>query len=562
MRTNRMSKKAFAFLGIAGSIASIIGLIGLFKGGEKLDADNVRKHDTNIHLGSGDIITAERDAIINKGVPESLIALWTRELEAQGIQQAQMLSIVQKMQVDFIKLRSDLRRRSIPETSLNNVLTDIDNGELSTAEESLRNLLDDQLSRRLFSEAAQTARDISRLAGLQMDESARDNYAMLAEQYADGPSVEESNSTLETLVIPSSERYSVNLEKKTYASGVHNRSPLLQPGKRTIYQRVLMRPGARLYRNPKGTSLSADAFSRIYVYDRRKYGVKEWLKVGLGTQGRDILGWVLADQTVPWNYQLTLAPTVDRTSSKSLLFFRTREDLKQSLAREEPGQFAESMYERVVTVEPNVFDGIKHSFYLLPILDHEETFLPDGHIAHLLKVAFVAKNVNKNPSGAFEAWICDRDIADPRKSIVEVRVLLSKNQLFDLEITLKKILEGAKKGMIRPGRFFDSVRSVVALFVRDPNLARGSKATRLAELGVLDEYLEDLPYRSMIMAMSTDAWLSMSIAEQNNLVERIEAKIQLYKQWKADPSLWLKLSDKGADASGELVYAIPLEDLP
>ncbi|MCB1850132.1 MAG: hypothetical protein KDI83_04990 [Gammaproteobacteria bacterium] len=557
-----MSKKAFAFLGIAGSIASIIGLIGLFKGGEKLDADNVRKHDTNIHLGSGDIITAERDAIINKGVPESLIALWTRELEAQGIQQAQMLSIVQKMQVDFIKLRSDLRRRSIPETSLNNVLTDIDNGELSTAEESLRNLLDDQLSRRLFSEAAQTARDISRLAGLQMDESARDNYAMLAEQYADGPSVEESNSTLETLVIPSSERYSVNLEKKTYASGVHNRSPLLQPGKRTIYQRVLMRPGARLYRNPKGTSLSADAFSRIYVYDRRKYGVKEWLKVGLGTQGRDILGWVLADQTVPWNYQLTLAPTVDRTSSKSLLFFRTREDLKQSLAREEPGQFAESMYERVVTVEPNVFDGIKHSFYLLPILDHEETFLPDGHIAHLLKVAFVAKNVNKNPSGAFEAWICDRDIADPRKSIVEVRVLLSKNQLFDLEITLKKILEGAKKGMIRPGRFFDSVRSVVALFVRDPNLARGSKATRLAELGVLDEYLEDLPYRSMIMAMSTDAWLSMSIAEQNNLVERIEAKIQLYKQWKADPSLWLKLSDKGADASGELVYAIPLEDLP
>ena len=45
-----------------------------------------------------------------------------------------------------------------------------------------------------------------------------------------------------------------------------DRAPVLQPGKKTLFQRVLTRPGARLTEQPGGEGgRPVDAFSRFYV---------------------------------------------------------------------------------------------------------------------------------------------------------------------------------------------------------------------------------------------------------------------------------------------------------
>src|SRR3990167_5299683 len=57
--------------------------------------------------------------------------------------------------------------------------------------------------------------------------------------------------------------------------------PLLQPGKKTLHQRVLTTPGCLLTDTMGATGGKPQpAFSRFYVYERKKSGNAEWLHLG------------------------------------------------------------------------------------------------------------------------------------------------------------------------------------------------------------------------------------------------------------------------------------------
>jgi hypothetical protein len=96
--------------------------------------------------------------------------------------------------------------------------------------------------------------------------------------------------------------------------------PLLQDGKKTLFQRVLTTPGCHLSTAAGGPAGTAQpAFSRFYVYERASAGAAQWLKVGPDSFGKTS-GWLPADCTVDWKMQLTLAFTNpanrDRLSAK------------------------------------------------------------------------------------------------------------------------------------------------------------------------------------------------------------------------------------------------------
>jgi hypothetical protein len=86
---------------------------------------------------------------------------------------------------------------------------------------------------------------------------------------------------------------------------------------------------------------------------------------------------------------------------------------------------------------------------------------------------------------SLRSWISDRDFTDPTKRTLEVRVLLTKNQLSDLQMILQKIVHAAEEGMLKPDSFFNSLRSIASQFGRDPGLATRPEATRLSDLGRL-----------------------------------------------------------------------------
>ena len=77
--------------------------------------------------------------------------------------------------------------------------------------------------------------------------------------------------------------------------------PLLMAGKKTLFQRVLSKPGAKLSSDAGGTAGEGlPAFSVLYVYQRKDVDGSPWLRVGAATDGRSD-GWLPATQVIEFN---------------------------------------------------------------------------------------------------------------------------------------------------------------------------------------------------------------------------------------------------------------------
>jgi hypothetical protein len=181
-------------------------------------------------------------------------------------------------------------------------------------------------------------------------------------------------------------------------------------------------------------------------------------------------------------------------------------------------------------------------------------------LGYAMQLAYLGKLEGTHAPPVFEGWISDRDFADPTVRTVEERVLLTKDQLSNLHGILKQIVDAADAGMLKPDTFFESLRSIAAQYGRDPNLATSAQATKLADLGLLGEYLDGLPYKSDVMSLDQDTWSRWGTQRQFDFISRLKGKIRLYERYNADTERWVSLAD--GSPQGERVYPVPLRDLP
>lgn len=181
-------------------------------------------------------------------------------------------------------------------------------------------------------------------------------------------------------------------------------------------------------------------------------------------------------------------------------------------------------------------------------------------LGHAMQLAYLGREEGTTAPPLFQAWITDRDLADPAIATTEVRVLLTKNQLSDMQQVLQSIAQAGQASQLSPTDFFSNMRSAAAVLGRDPNAINDANATKLADLGLMGEYLDDLPYRSKVLDIDQDIWSSWSIGQQQTFLDEINRKLRLYQIYHDDVDRWVAL-DKGADP-GEMVYPVPLDALP
>ena len=182
-------------------------------------------------------------------------------------------------------------------------------------------------------------------------------------------------------------------------------------------------------------------------------------------------------------------------------------------------------------------------------------------IGHAMALAYLGSQNQTRAPKMFEAWATDRDTDTPTSTALEVRVLLTKNQLSDLQQTIKRVIDAGKRGQMAPADFFDELRSAAAAMSRDPARIGRSGTAKLGELGLMGEYLDDLPYRSKLMGIDQATWSAWSLAEQQALLNELEAKARLYERFHNDVSLWVQLGGPGGNP-GDAVYPIPIDALP
>lgn len=183
-----------------------------------------------------------------------------------------------------------------------------------------------------------------------------------------------------------------------------------------------------------------------------------------------------------------------------------------------------------------------------------------AQVGHAMRLAWLGRVQGTQAPEVFRAWATDRDPTQPDRATFDVRVLLTRDQLSDLQQALRHIVDAARTGQLSPGDFFDQLRSAALAMGRDPGRIGTAQARNLAETGLMGEYLEGLPYRSKVMNIDQDLWTSWSIGQQQAFIDELQAKMRLYQRYHDDTDKWIAL-DRGR-VPGDAVYPVPLEALP
>lgn len=171
--------------------------------------------------------------------------------------------------------------------------------------------------------------------------------------------------------------------------------PLLMAGKKTLFQRVLSKPGARLSADAGSAPGKAlPAFSVLYVYQRKDIDGSPWVRVGAATDGRSD-GWLPASQVSDWKQSLVLKFT-ERSGRAPVMFLRQSAEVEKLLADPSAakGVLANAQKNsednsQILALEPSASAVPQNQFYLLPIFDAKESFDENGQPVQLLNVASI-----------------------------------------------------------------------------------------------------------------------------------------------------------------------------
>ena len=184
-------------------------------------------------------------------------------------------------------------------------------------------------------------------------------------------------------------------------------------------------------------------------------------------------------------------------------------------------------------------------------------------LGNALRMRYLQKESGEPPPAVFEAWMVDRDFVNPERSAVDVRVLLTRDQLSDLKYVMQQVLELAEEGVLSPQNFIDDLKSLAATVSRDPSSVAGSTSeagANLADMGYMREYIEDLPYTGEVMGLTLETWEEWSAKVQIEFMHRLESKINYYQALHDHTDLWV--TPGGGSVNGNSVFPVALELLP
>lgn len=227
------------------------------------------------------------------------------------------------------------------------------------------------------------------------------------------------------------------------------------------------------------------------------------------------------------------------------------------------GALADALVENVEAVRGRVdFDKLLADGVAPSAGDAQEDDLRQSarELGRAMALAWLGRQQGTQAPPMFEAWSLDRDFGNPQVAAFTVRLLMSKNQLSDLQRTMTGTLDALDAGQIDPDDFFNQLRSAAAAMGRDPNTVGQGQAKNLAETGLMGEYLDGLPYQSRIMTLTDDDWTRMGVAEQQAMIDDVASKIRLYQRFHDDSDRWIALNE--GDDPGDWVYPVPLDALP
>ena len=120
------------------------------------------------------------------------------------------------------------------------------------------------------------------------------------------------------------------------------------------------------------------------------------------------------------------------------------------------------------------------------------------------------------------------------------------------------MIKAGETNVVSGEDFFTSLQAASAVVARDPD--KIENATDIAGLGLVPDFLSNLPYKSRLMEMNSEVWESWGPDEQNDFLNNLESKIKAYASIHDDTSMWIPLNP--GDDTDDYVAPILLDLMP
>jgi hypothetical protein len=183
-----------------------------------------------------------------------------------------------------------------------------------------------------------------------------------------------------------------------------------------------------------------------------------------------------------------------------------------------------------------------------------------ARVGRAMQLAYLGRAEGTQVPDFFEGWLCDRDPLDRRARPVDIRVLMTKNQLSTLRDVVRQTIDIGNSTTAQGDSqdFFRQLQEAVARMARDPQHLVQTGFTTLG--GALGEYLEGLPYQSEITGLTQEDWQSLSPSRERQLVDSLESKIVALDKIHNESRRWVAPYEGAPD--GEYVTTVPLSVMP
>ncbi len=174
-------------------------------------------------------------------------------------------------------------------------------------------------------------------------------------------------------------------------------------------------------------------------------------------------------------------------------------------------------------------------------------------LASAMRLAWLGRQNQAATPDVERAWVADGYRGANPPENLEVRVLLTRNELNDMSQVLKIIIEKGRASLLETNALFDQLQTVAA------QMARGQHGVE--NLGdLMGEYLDGLPYLSNIATMDRETWRSMQTDRQSQFLDELESHLRAYRDFNRTPELWQSFD--AAHDPGEAMFPVPLALLP
>lgn len=185
--------------------------------------------------------------------------------------------------------------------------------------------------------------------------------------------------------------------------------------------------------------------------------------------------------------------------------------------------------------------------------------LAKAQLVNEVAAAALVNYLGGDPVRDVTFWAMDHDLVDPDKRALDVRVLVTKDELNNLITAMGQVVETMQTAQLTQLDFFTSLQSVVAQTTKGQEIDF-QNAKRLGSTNLLPRWIDSLPYRSAILEMNNAAFEAMVPEERVRLEEELAAKLNFYVEVNNNVDVWHALNDQTADDAK--VYPLPLTMLP